>query len=467
MKASRFIQRIFFTAALIFLSHCARKTGPRTSFPVLVDPSSTTSSTVSTCSANPVVTVQVSSPVVRAVPTTVRFTGSGLCGNEFKIISGLNNQVGSFISSGGVLEVADVFNYSGTYTRQYNFQLVTPGGATFGIVYSAGLGLTVNEPSTTTTTTAPVTTTNPPVTTTTTTMPVVNPPTCQIERVLDAAHPPTSNAQQLIWVRVNAFGSQIASTTLNGYSVTPGAVYAISTNNFPFYEMEARVSNQFGATTSCRLSVATSFCLHSRVGVVNPTSVTTEVTVVGAYSQIFIQDVLQPNPLPALPWVAYTEIFSASAVERVRTTTGRVYSSVGDTWSCPVTYTVPALTPPAPRSFMNMNEYLYAGDSLVPPGPNICNCRAVMQHDGNFVVYKGTRALWNTHTWNNPGAYFVFQNDGNLVVYNASGRAKWNAYTYNRGAWQLHMQADCNLVLYSYNFSTPVWQTYTHQNNCY
>jgi hypothetical protein len=47
--------------------------------------------------------------------------------------------------------------------------------------------------------------------------------------------------------------------------------------------------------------------------------------------------------------------------------------------------------------------------------------RAVMQGDGNFVLYdSANRALWSSGTWNNPGAYLAVQNDGNVVVYKGS-----------------------------------------------
>lgn len=53
--------------------------------------------------------------------------------------------------------------------------------------------------------------------------------------------------------------------------------------------------------------------------------------------------------------------------------------------------------------------------------------RLVMQDDGNAVVYSaGGRALWSTATGGNPGAVLVLQNDANLVVYSASDRALWN-----------------------------------------
>jgi outer membrane protein assembly factor BamB len=55
---------------------------------------------------------------------------------------------------------------------------------------------------------------------------------------------------------------------------------------------------------------------------------------------------------------------------------------------------------------------------------------AVMQTDGNFVVYDldtGT-PIWHTHTDGHPGAYLNIQDDGNLVVYSAEGEALWSLY---------------------------------------
>ena len=90
----------------------------------------------------------------------------------------------------------------------------------------------------------------------------------------------------------------------------------------------------------------------------------------------------------------------------------------------------------------------------------------VMQSDGNLVLYTadGT-AIWNTHTWNNPGAYMVMQNDGNLVVYNQSNAALWHSHTWNKGASTLKLQDDGNLALYTNSDNTITWRSDTSTNN--
>ena len=56
---------------------------------------------------------------------------------------------------------------------------------------------------------------------------------------------------------------------------------------------------------------------------------------------------------------------------------------------------------------------------------------AVMQDDGNFVVYPGPgiTAPWSTGTWSFPGAYLAVQNDGNVVVYDAGNNWRWQSGT--------------------------------------
>lgn len=435
-------------------------------FPVQISPPSSTvistTTTLALCSSQPRVVVSTGSPVNVNVPVSITFSGSALCGYQFRIMSGPRTMTGQFISIGGQLQISDVFDLVGTQVRTYTYQLVTAQGVLLPAVYSTALTLVVNNPATTTT----VTTTTMPATTTTTTLPI-QPPSCQIERVIDEARPKTSNSQKNIWVRVNVQGQSIASTTLNGFSISPSYVYQIGDNQFPFFEMEARVTNTAGGLAICRLSVAVPSCTQSVLGQVQPTSVTTQLTVTGRYDRIYIKDVLQLNPSPVFPTVVYTESFTTALVDRIQTSSGRVETISGDSWNCPVTYTVPAYIPPRPPNYLELGQGLSANQVLVPEGPNVCNCRAVMQGDGNFVVYRGNTALWNTHTWNNPNAQFLLQTDGNMVVYDFSGRAKWSSRTNNKGAWRLYMQGDCNLVLYSFNFSTAVWQSNTRRSSCY
>jgi len=74
--------------------------------------------------------------------------------------------------------------------------------------------------------------------------------------------------------------------------------------------------------------------------------------------------------------------------------------------------------------------------------------QAIMQGDGNFVVYRANQgAIWNSAT-NTPGSSIVMQGDGNLVVYAPGQKAKWDAGSQGANA-RLIMQNDGNLVVYS------------------
>jgi hypothetical protein len=89
-----------------------------------------------------------------------------------------------------------------------------------------------------------------------------------------------------------------------------------------------------------------------------------------------------------------------------------------------------------------------AGKALVATqGYN--NFNAMMQPDGNFVLYATvakdnktlgagaagtTQALWNTGTSGNGGSRLVLQDDRNLVVYDASNKAVWSSGTVTTAA---------------------------------
>jgi hypothetical protein len=56
--------------------------------------------------------------------------------------------------------------------------------------------------------------------------------------------------------------------------------------------------------------------------------------------------------------------------------------------------------------------------------------------------------------------FLVYQNDGNLVVYNAAARPTWASHTDGKPAWRTYMQPDGDFVIYS-AWRNPVWATGT------
>jgi len=100
---------------------------------------------------------------------------------------------------------------------------------------------------------------------------------------------------------------------------------------------------------------------------------------------------------------------------------------------------------PAPDT-LAPGQQLNPGQSLWS-GPN--GYWAVMQGDGNFVVYDSAngQALWSTGT-STPGSYIVMQGDGNLVVYSPGGVAQWSSGTWDNWGVYASMQGDSNFVLY-------------------
>lgn len=81
--------------------------------------------------------------------------------------------------------------------------------------------------------------------------------------------------------------------------------------------------------------------------------------------------------------------------------------------------------------------------------------QAVMQGDGNFVVYGPSGPTWASGT-SASGATVHMQGDGNLVVYAPGGGAVWASNTSGAGA-RLVMQDDGNLVVYA--SSGPTWSS--------
>ena len=54
---------------------------------------------------------------------------------------------------------------------------------------------------------------------------------------------------------------------------------------------------------------------------------------------------------------------------------------------------------------------------------------AVMQADGNFVLYAKRVPIWSTDTPEHPGSALVVQDDGNLVLYDTAVAPLWASQT--------------------------------------
>jgi hypothetical protein len=109
-------------------------------------------------------------------------------------------------------------------------------------------------------------------------------------------------------------------------------------------------------------------------------------------------------------------------------------------------------------SFLATGQYLSVGDYLVSDNGEFF---AVMQNDGNFVLYRGSGPsdnqgyIWSiSHTSLPTGQYFaIMQSDGNFVVYHGSdpahqGAPIWATNTSGQSFVYAIMQSDGNFVLY-------------------
>ena len=118
------------------------------------------------------------------------------------------------------------------------------------------------------------------------------------------------------------------------------------------------------------------------------------------------------------------------------------------------------------------NETLQSGDELISKNGVY---HAVMQTDGNFVLYfknhyTAENSAWNSRTCQLSGYKLPFflkmQNDGNLVMHDANAKPCWATNTYGKGQspHKLQMQDDGNLVIYDAN-NTATWHTNTFKRN--
>lgn len=88
----------------------------------------------------------------------------------------------------------------------------------------------------------------------------------------------------------------------------------------------------------------------------------------------------------------------------------------------------------------------------------------IFQNDGNLVVYnRKNRPEWDSKT-QGQGSRAIFQEDGNFVVYNPSGKAVFSTNTANKNATNLEMQDDGNLVIYNRR-RNALWSSNDNSNS--
>jgi hypothetical protein len=105
--------------------------------------------------------------------------------------------------------------------------------------------------------------------------------------------------------------------------------------------------------------------------------------------------------------------------------------------------------------------------------------KLIFQKDGNLVVWDGREALWASGT-TVAATKLTLQDDGNLVLTNASGKALWGSMqdktilfpnqvlragqsrTSVDGKYSIHMQDDGNLIVYKKGApANPLWTSQT------
>ncbi|XP_026046184.1 lectin-like [Astatotilapia calliptera] len=77
------------------------------------------------------------------------------------------------------------------------------------------------------------------------------------------------------------------------------------------------------------------------------------------------------------------------------------------------------------KNSISTNQELRKGESLVSVNGNF---KAILQEDGNFVVYKWS-PIWATATNGKNPARLLLQSDSNLVLYTQDDKPVWSSGT--------------------------------------
>jgi hypothetical protein len=111
--------------------------------------------------------------------------------------------------------------------------------------------------------------------------------------------------------------------------------------------------------------------------------------------------------------------------------------------------------PPAQGDDMQPGEALYADQSIWSTNGR---SRFIYQLDGNLVLYGPGGPRWASRTTGRIPGVCIMQTDGNLVMSGPGGVYIWDSNTHNNPGSRLLVQDDGNVVIYRPN-GVPIWQT--------
>jgi hypothetical protein len=127
-------------------------------------------------------------------------------------------------------------------------------------------------------------------------------------------------------------------------------------------------------------------------------------------------------------------------------------------------YSMNVVSPASPSTtdyMLTANEKLLPGQYLISQDKQSV---LILQNDGNVVLYRNFKPVWNSGTHGRAPKHLIMQPDGNLVLYSPNNQVLWNSQTSDEpDSSRLALQTDSNLVIYTPS-NAPVWFTSTTHN---
>lgn len=138
---------------------------------------------------------------------------------------------------------------------------------------------------------------------------------------------------------------------------------------------------------------------------------------------------------------------------------GKLHCGIVDASAC-VVQPIALPGPSGHGSQLQPGELLRPGQMLTSPNGRYS---FVYQTDGNLVLYRNSdrEARWSSETNGNPAGCVTMQTDGDLVVYDTVLNPLWLSGTWSAGS-RLQVQDDGNVVIYGPD-GAPRWATDTDE----